>query len=277
MTQSVPGLSNTGISANIRDAYTFLCHNYSNPKDEIVLIGFSRGAFTVRSIAAFMDDVGLLTKTGLGYLSQLYDEWKKAGATPYLCTELEEEKLLRKDINIEICAVWDTVGSLGFPMPGPIPQRASKKLGFVNSKLSKNILLAIQALALNESRKHFMATVWAKGDAPGILKQCWFLGAHSDVGGGNEDPGLANITLMWMIAQMEEHIGFDPQRLAEFAVDRLVRVEKEGSHRGIEVNVTALGPIANYSYIANYSHSTESTKTMKGIRKAKGNSPESRS
>lgn len=270
MTQSVAlRLSDTGISANIRDAYTFICHNYSNPEDEIVLIGFSRGAFTVRSIAAFMDDVGLLTKAGLRYLFQLYDAWKEAGATPDLCMELVQEKLLRKDIKIEICAVWDTVGSLGFPMPGPIPQRASKKLGFVNSKLSKNILFAIQALALNESRKHFMATVWAKGDAPGILKQCWFLGAHSDVGGGNKDPGLANITLMWMIAQMEKHIGFDPQRSSESAVDRPVRVEKSSMYFGIEVRVPGM-PTASISY----GYGTESVKTVGGIQKAKG-SPKS--
>lgn len=262
------GLSDTGISANIRDAYTFICHNYSNPDDEIVLIGFSRGAFTVRSIAAFMDDVGLLTKAGLGYLFQLYHAWKEAGATPDLCTELVKAKLLHKGVHIKICAVWDTVGSLGFPMPGPIPQRASKKLGFVNSKLSKNILLAIQALALNESRKHFMATVWAKGDAPGILKQCWFLGAHSDVGGGNKDPGLANITLMWMIAQMEKHIGFDPQSLAEFAVDPLIRVETKSEHIRMEVNLAG-------RVIAAASYSTESVKTIGRIRKAKGNSPES--
>ena len=269
MIQSVAlGLSDTGISANIRNAYTFICHNYSNPEDEIVLIGFSRGAFTVRSIAAFMDNIGLLAKAGLGYLSHLYHAWKEAGATPDLCLELVKKNLLRKDIQIKICAVWDTVGSLGFPMPGSIPQRASKKLGFVNSQLSKNILIAIQALALNESRKHFMATVWAKGDAPGILKQCWFLGSHSDVGGGNKDPVLANITLMWMIAQMEKHIGFDLWRFADFAMDRLVRVETKSKHSGIKVNVTELDR-------ATSGNSTTSIKAKEGIRKAKGNSPES--
>ena|SRR2546429_1991293 len=65
-----------GTSTNIRDAYTFICHNYLGDGDEIILIGFSRRAFTVRCIAAFIHDVGLLTRTGLKYLDSVYRQWK---------------------------------------------------------------------------------------------------------------------------------------------------------------------------------------------------------
>lgn len=266
-------MNDIGISANIRDSYTFISHNYSNPEDEIALIGFSRGAFTVRGIAAFMDNVGLLTKAGLRYLPQLYDGWKAAGDTDPLCSKLVDQKLLRQGIAIKICAVWDTVGSLGFPMPGPIPQRASKNLGFVSSRLSKNILMAIQALALNERRKHFMATVWAGEDAPGILKQCWFLGAHSDVGGGNKDVGLANITLVWMIAQLNKHIGFNLDELPDFAMDRLISVEEEKKQFNIEVNVAAvIAPLTALASGGSVTHTTSRARDV--IRRSKGNTPE---
>jgi hypothetical protein len=129
--------------------------------------------------------------------------------------------LLRTGVRIKVCAVWDTVGSLGFPMPGPIPQRVSKKLAFVNSTLSENIENAFQALALNERRKHFQPTVW-KSNSKTELRQCWFLGSHSDVGGGNEDTGLTNLALVWMIAQLNEFIFFDQKAMFYLASHRRI-------------------------------------------------------
>lgn len=209
------------------------------------MIGFSRGAFTVRAIAQLINDISLLTKAGLKYLPRLYKVWKSTGDGPLhdWRQRLLRRGLLREGTRVKICAVWDTVGSLGFPMPGPLPQWASKKLAFVNSRYATNIDVAIQALALNERRKHFMATVWRKPPAPQILKQCWFLGAHSDVGGGNTDPGLANLTLVWMIAQLNDHIGFDLERLPDFAMDRSIfPAEEYDRHKefSVKINVSAI-------------------------------------
>lgn len=61
-----------GISANIRPVYYFICHDFCTQDAEIVLTGFSRGVFTVRTVAAFMEDVDLLTKSGLGSLNKIY-------------------------------------------------------------------------------------------------------------------------------------------------------------------------------------------------------------
>jgi uncharacterized protein (DUF2235 family) len=234
-------------------------------KDEIVLIGFSRGAFTVRSIASFIAEVGLLEKAGLKYLLKLYRLWanqlskkrKKDAMFPNdppntseehmknLCRKLKDMKLLRTGVTIDVCAVWDTVGSLGFPMPGPIPQRASKKLAFVNSTLLKEIDVAIQALALNERRKHFLPTVW-KANSRTVLKQCWFLGAHSDVGGGYDDTGLANLTLVWMIAQLDKHVFFDRETLCHLAFSPAIRsTEREFS---VKVSTGIPGVSVGVSY-----------------------------
>ncbi|KAL3483083.1 hypothetical protein BJX62DRAFT_245232 [Aspergillus germanicus] len=226
----IDGMTRRGISAIIRDSYTFICHNHSGEQDEIILIGFSRGAFAVRSVAAFITEIGLLRKAGLNYLITLYKLWSKqrkidvpseesftdsasrpsielshTSSSPPLRKEVSRSEslkslqerlcrkgLLQKDVRIKVCAVWDTVGSLGLPMPGPVPQKTSKKLCFVDSTLPKNIEFAIQALALNERRRHFQPTIWQDNGVT-ALKQCWFLGAHSNVGGGYEDTGLANL------------------------------------------------------------------------------------
>ena len=188
-------------------------------------------------------DVGLLTKSGLGYLCEIYKLWKikprdKGNITSVSrssllekCKGLSDAGELRTGIKIKVCAVWDAVGSLGFPVPDPFPQKASRRLAHVNSKLSSNIEVAIQALALNESRKHFQVTVWRADGVVNnrVLKQCWFLGTHSDVGGGNKDTGLANITLVWMITQLQRYVSFDMSALRYFASKRVNKGSEESA------------------------------------------------
>ena len=160
-------------------------------------------------------------------LNKLYKLWKTKIDGPETNQPLKnalrfldkaDPKEVRSNIKVKVCAVWDTIGSLGFPAPDPFPQKYSKRLAHVNSRLCANIEVAIQALALNERRKHFQPTVWEVNPLATnqILKQCWFLGTHSDVGGGNQDTGLANITLVWMIAQLEKYVGFDLEALDRF-------------------------------------------------------------
>jgi hypothetical protein len=91
-------------------------------------------------------------------------------------------------------------------------------LSHVNSRLCENVDVAIQALALNERRKHFQATMWKANPhlKDQILKQCWFLGSHSDVGGGNKRRSLSNISLVWMLAQLDEHVDINFAALLDF-------------------------------------------------------------
>jgi uncharacterized protein (DUF2235 family) len=257
-------------------------------KDEIVLIGFSRGAFTVRSIASFIADVGLLKKAGLNYMLKLYRLWanqlsKKRkedamfpGMGPStskhrmqdLCRQLEAMDLLRTRIEIKVCAVWDTVGSLGFPMPGPIPQRASKKLAFVNSTLLENVDVAIQALALNERRKHFLPTVW-EANSKTKLRQCWFLGAHSDVGGGYKDTGLANLTLVWIIAQLNDYMDFDREALLHLASHKTIGTVEQVIRKGWEFSVKVSTGVAGISVGASTGYSRMEV-TSSSIRRTAG-------
>jgi uncharacterized protein (DUF2235 family) len=236
----VGGVTGAGLGENIREAYQFLAANYDQGAgDEIYLIGFSRGSFTARSIAAFISEIGLLTPAGMVYFypifqdweNQLKKDWKPNPKFPWKAprpnaTEKEYvEKLYelgytRKNVKIKAVACYDTVGSLGIPRMGifndlfdPKASRAQHSIdySFIDTTVPKMVEHAIHALALDEMRQPFAPTMWELPDPqPGQkLTQCWFSGAHADVGGYFDDCRSADISLAWMINQLKEYITFD--------------------------------------------------------------------
>lgn len=76
------GAFGIGISENIREAYAFLCANYVNG-DDIVLLGFSRGAFTARSIGGMISDLGLLTREGMEYFYPIFKDMQNWSNNQY--------------------------------------------------------------------------------------------------------------------------------------------------------------------------------------------------
>ncbi|KAL9027066.1 MAG: hypothetical protein Q9196_004355 [Gyalolechia fulgens] len=229
------GGTGAGLSENVREAYAFLAANHL-PGDEIFLIGFSRGAFTARSIAAMISDVGLLTVEGMVDFYAIFKDWEHQAETGYESRwpdrpfpnkpsvtdpaygeELQRRGLTRLNITIRAIGVWDTVGALGIP----------------------DI-----ALALDEYRKPFGPTLWQKSEGqrnPITLKQCWFPGAHSNVGGSYEDTGLADITLVWMIAQLFPFLNFD---LSYINTQRRLTMDYYREH-GMPIRSWGLGKIYN--------------------------------
>ncbi len=254
-------MSFAGLSKTIRAAYTFLCLNWSTEKDEIVLIGFSRGAFTVRCVAQFIQEVGLLTKTGLRHLPLLFKIWKKlepgqgvGDAGEVLrkrCAALVEWKELVQGVDIQACAVWDTVSAVGIPMARKIPRPPRRSYRTVGKTIPQNVKFAVQALALDERRRHYEPMVWeTPTDPTQKLSQCWFAGNHGDVGGGNKDMTLANITLAWMIGQLTDKIQFNRDNLWAItttrswsrpsAADNSEAPKTSGDERDCKVVATAL-------------------------------------
>ncbi len=221
----IGGATGEGLAEHIREAYSFICLNY-NVGDEIFLLGFSRGAFTARSISSLINAAGLLTATGLEFFVQVFEDWEfqnKPGfktkwpdmpfkshrppVDPDYQNKLVEKRLTRSNVKIKCVAVWDTVGGLGIPMIGLLPQPPSRDFAFVDTRVESNIEYAFQALALDEHRRSFSPTIW---DWPHVekydlksLKQCWFPGVHSDVGGSYDDTALANLTLAWMVGHLD--------------------------------------------------------------------------
>ena len=96
--------------------------------------------------------------------------------------------------------VWDTVGALGIPIDGFRPPVLSKLWTFHDTTLSRYVLNAYHAIAIDERRRPFRPTLWIKQDdaAEQTLQQVWFAGVHCDIGGGYRDPELSEIPLLWM-------------------------------------------------------------------------------
>ena len=198
------GAFGEGIELNVRQLYRFIVYNYE-PGDEIFLFGFSRGAFTVRTLAGFLKKVGLLQKDDEYYTREIFGLY--ASRTPEDSAEWKNAFRNVKDTRacpqIRFVGVWDTVGSLG--APGMLGQLFNKdKYKYHDVGLNSCIENAFHALALDERRKPFAPTLWARPDGwKGQLEQVWFAGVHSNVGGGYHPDGLANVALHWMVGKAE--------------------------------------------------------------------------
>ena len=108
-------------------------------------------------------------------------------------------------------------GSLGIPNIGLLQATRPPEYSFINTEVSPNIEYAYHALALDEHRMPFSPTIWEKPvgqTLPKILTQCWFPGVHANVGGSYTDEATADITLAWMMTQLEHLLEFDPNYMS---------------------------------------------------------------
>ncbi len=186
-------------------SYTFLCNNYSaESKDEIFLLGFSRGAFAVRCLADFIHRNNVLRKSELHELHRLYADWKNN-------IHQAQPATLGTEVSIKACAVWDTVSAVGLPLPR---LTLWERLRFVNSEFCPSVEYFFQALALHEHRYHFFPIVLHvpphKADQ---VEQRWFAGYHADIGGGNKSDALAHFALVWVMSKLDRWITFDTSGL----------------------------------------------------------------
>lgn len=193
-----------GISRIIIGAYTFICHNYQNVNDQIILIGFSRGAFTARCIADLIHHVGVLPPGELHRLHEFYKLWRNRWPA--------ETPRPGYAARVTALAVWDTVASIGLPLTY---HSLFRSFQHVHSTLSPSIDHAFQALALHEHRYHFRPMVFRSGEpVPDTrLRQCWFAGFHADAGGGNDKDALAHFSLVWMMSNLRHWVDFSPDAL----------------------------------------------------------------
>ena len=201
------------LSADICDAYVFISRHFQ-PDDRLYLFGFSRGAYTVRAVAALLYLYGLvppdndrLVPYAVRMLWAIHDLQKKGTpAAPrdpcideYFGLAREFKATFSRICKPHFVGVWDTVSSVGwFSNPLSLPFTAT----------NPDIAIGRHAVAIDERRAFFRTNLWRpssdpKYAGPGCMKQVWFPGVHSDVGGGYPEPesGLAKISLEWMITE----------------------------------------------------------------------------
>lgn len=215
-----------GLDGNVIDAYRWLVDQY-NDGDAIFIFGFSRGAYTARSLAGLVAKCGLLHRGAAMSVAEVYKRYQLDRAARPIYTldhardhrgtlTAEEVRLLdcSRRVAIRFIGVWDTVGSLGVPF-GNIPGLSRKRYLFHNTRLSNLYETVCHALAIDEHRADFAPTLWTKftpkvPDPPTPkprhephVEQRWFVGAHADVGGGCETR-LNQTALAWMAGKAAE-------------------------------------------------------------------------
>lgn len=203
-----------GISDNIKDGYRFICSNYK-PGDEIFLFGFSRGAYTARSLAGLIYNVGILKREHFDQLNKAYEgyrdrseAWHPNPARGYEAKKFRDAYTHGGE-KIHFLGVWDTVGALGAPYGLVLGWLIDKffKCRFHDVKLSPIIESGYHALSRDEKRWPYRPTLWKLSASHDQTKfeEEWFPGVHSDVGGGYADSGLADIALQWMTEKAAHH------------------------------------------------------------------------
>lgn len=218
------GTLGAGIITRIVRGYTFVSRNYL-PGDRIVLLGFSRGAYTARALAGLIAGRGLLdaSRVDLSDKDQAYRlgaaiwyDFRKECLQPrpgvsddlqrivvdlvsFLSAPMDPRRLT--DVPIEAVAVWDTVGALGIPLYVEQDLRADV-FRFADTRLSPVVRHGFHAIAVDERRDDFQPTFW---DADPRIEQCLFPGAHSDVGGGyppGAESALSDAALDWIAGRI---------------------------------------------------------------------------
>ncbi len=197
----------SGSIARIRRAYVWLAEGYQ-PGDRIVLMGYSRGAYAVRSLAGLVDRMGLLRPDALTdrRVDTLYDLYRHAPESDPARALVQDH--CHADVPISFIGVYDTVRALGIRYPLiwwllPLPHP------YHTHTLGEHVQTARQALALDETRIAYNPVLWNTDNVRNgqDVLQLWFQGSHGDIGGHLngylEARPRANISLNWMLAEAE--------------------------------------------------------------------------
>jgi uncharacterized protein (DUF2235 family) len=216
-----------GLDDNVIAAYRWLMgvyDQYGTPGvkkgrdfDEIYVLGFSRGAYTARSLTGFIRRCGLLRPGAPLSVEEMFKRYREQADAPSLVEMYRmreegkpvgriNERVLKhsRRVKIKMIGVWDTVGALGIPFGKWAISRS--KAGFHDTDLSTLYDHAYQALAIDEHREAFAPTLWTRrpdAELPRTsVEQRWFIGAHANVGGGVSEDDLPQMPLAWMIEKM---------------------------------------------------------------------------
>jgi uncharacterized protein (DUF2235 family) len=195
-----------GISDNIADAYQFLMRTFE-PGDQLYVFGFSRGAYTARALCGMLHIVGLLTKGNEGLIPYAIRMIKRK--TIDFAVAADFKKTFSRECKPYFVGVWDTVSSLGW---------VYNTVAFPFTRATKNpdFHIVRHAVSIDERRAFFRDNLFGEPhDANQDVKEIWFAGVHSDVGGSypESESQLSKIALRWMLCEAElAGLLVDPQR-----------------------------------------------------------------
>jgi uncharacterized protein (DUF2235 family) len=199
------GLFGRGLSENIQAGYTWLAQLY-RPEDRLFVFGFSRGAYTARSLVGLVRKCGLLKSPEEALLKKAYALYRDKKVAPTHKKAVDFRATHSREMRVYFIGVWDTVGSLGVPLSG-VPF-SKDYYRWHDTRLSKIVDYAYHAVATDERRRDYAPALWTQIKPENReVEQRWFIGAHSNVGGGydKQPPDcLAQIALRWMQDKAEQ-------------------------------------------------------------------------
>jgi uncharacterized protein (DUF2235 family) len=205
----ISGILGLGLDRDIIEAYTFLSLNYE-PGDEVFLFGFSRGAYTVRSLAGLIHCSGFVGRKHMRMIPKAFALYRDRSFPPSSNKAIQFRATYGERIPIQVLGCWDTVGALGFPVQIPgisVDKLFNDRFAFHDTRVTASVKFAFQAKAIDELREVFQVTsMYRAKHSDHVVKEAWFPGNHSCIGGGREDSApMANRCLVWMFEQMKEN------------------------------------------------------------------------
>ena len=232
---AIAGATGQGIHKNILDGYRYIVQNY-NPDDKIFLFGFSRGAYTVRALSGLINNCGILKREEANRIIEAWDIYKNPSDKYHPSAKSSvtfRNKYCHPSRNVHFIGVWDTVGALGIPVTflGLLESHDE----FYDTKMGSNISYARHALSIDEKRQDFAPTIWEPKEGVN-LKQVWFAGVHTDIGGSyppDEKTGVrsSDIPLEWMLKEaVAADLIVDPYLFSTLTSDQLGKTHRSRKH-----------------------------------------------
>lgn len=187
-----------GLSENICQGYAWLAQNFA-PGDELFVFGFSRGAYTARSLVGLVRKCGVLKAPDDALVKQAYEIYRTRNDTADGPEAMQFRAAHSHETRVKFVGVWDTVGSLGIPVTGLKLAPFRSYYLFHDTSLSKIVDYAYHALAIDEYREDYAPTLWTETKPENReVEQRWFIGAHCNVGGGYRDDALCRVPARWL-------------------------------------------------------------------------------
>jgi uncharacterized protein (DUF2235 family) len=218
-----------GLDYHILQGYRHLAETYADG-DEVYILGFSRGAYTARSLVGMLRNCGLVRPSVASFqIGIAYGIYRTRDDGPDSKTARAFRSMFAREIPVRFVGVWDTVGALGIPLEAAGRLNAAL-YEFHDTQLSVIVEYAYQAIALDEHRGDYDITFWDPKEKPGqTLEQRWFAGSHADVGGGLPDRRLSDLSLQWI----QDRASAAGLALSPVSID-------EGSYKGTVTDSFAL-------------------------------------